>query len=108
MDVIPPEKIAHTLKLYPDLPQDYIEWLKENGWGEHEVLGMVYEQPIPGDEICPEAKDLLVIGDNMAGFMYGFVRKNGQWEFRGLESCGWKYETFHSSFSDYVAFMERD
>jgi len=106
MKPVSAESITKIEEQYPGIPEDYLEYLRSVGAGEHEVCGMIYEAPIPGTEISTEAQEMLLVGDDMAGFMIGYVKTEKGWEFRGLDSCGWEYETLHRSFSEYLQFME--
>lgn len=72
--------IEEIRKQYPDIPQDYLDYLKEMGYGTiRECQFMVYKgleniEDILGYEVEElEDKKFLVFGDNYSGDFSGFL-----------------------------------
>lgn len=78
-----PESEINSLKTkYPRIPEDYLDYLREVGWGDFgDGTYMIYSGPLSSDEIYdPEtAADLshiLFFGDNFGGDCAGFDTEN--------------------------------
>jgi hypothetical protein len=68
---------------------------------------MIYSNPAYSLEMlgsqCPESiKNILMVGDDMAGYSIGFIENNSNWEFVGIDSCGWEIEIIGESFGGYL------
>ncbi len=85
-------QIADLLKDYPGLPSDYVDYLGTTGWGQAASGRMVYEGPIPPEDIYGEGyegPDVVLLGDDYHGYClgydftsgcYGEVSDFGEWE----------------------------
>jgi len=78
------KKALHSLeKQFPGLPDDYLEFLGEIGFGSAKNVLMIYEGPTPPRDIFgdddPELRDILLFGDDFSGTCFGFDIKSG-WE----------------------------
>jgi hypothetical protein len=107
MEKLSKNKIAEIQSTYPGIPLEYLDWLAENGWGEHESGYMIYSNPTYSSEIfgseCPEnIMNILMVGDDMAGYSIGFIKTNSSWQFVGIKSCGWEVEKISEGFSGYL------
>ena len=76
---VPSATLDSIVMDHPSLPEDYIAYLREVGWGE---LGnscyMVYSGPVGADEIYGEdlpadVSNLVFFGDDFAGYCAGFA-----------------------------------
>ena len=77
-------EIAELRTGYPDIPEDYLDYLSEIGWGSfRECQYVVYDGPIdPGDIFDSETvtslkKRVLCFGDNFSGDPGGFLPEEG-------------------------------
>jgi hypothetical protein len=107
MERLSKNEIEEIRSAYPGIPQEYLDWLSDNGWGEHESGYMIYSSPtysseILGSEFPESIKNILMVGDDMAGYSIGFIGNNSNWKFVGIDSCGWEIETISESFGGYL------
>ncbi len=77
---------------WPDLPADYLAYLRKVGAGPTANGRMIYGGPIPSHEIYGEdvdPKGLVLLGDDLAGYClgydfaaacYGEVTPDGSWQ----------------------------
>lgn len=77
---------------YGQLPEEYFAWLSEQGWGEQENGIMLYSGPVRareifGDEYPKVLKNVLLIGDDMAGYSLGYRHTNHGWQFVDFDSA---------------------
>ncbi len=77
------------------------------GWGEDESGYMIYSSPAYATEIlgseCPEnIKNVLLIGDDMAGYSIGFIIDDARCELVGFDSCGWDIEHIKEGLNGYL------
>jgi len=82
-------EIALLVAEYPGLPEDYLAYLREAGWGKAPNGHMIYSGPISPDEIYPQLsgeKNRVLIGDDMQGYCLGYdfvVKRYGEYSDSG-------------------------
>lgn len=86
------DEINNFTSEFPNLPDDYIEYLLNTGWGETESGRMIYQGPIDPKEVYgPDnsLKNIVLLGDDFQGYCLGFDLSNlvygeatdlGEWE----------------------------
>lgn len=89
------------------LPEEYIAWLSEQGWGEQESGIMLYSGPLHASEIFgvqyPSALEgVLLIGDDMAGYSIGYRSSDHGWQFVGFDSIGSDLEIIEEGLDAYL------
>lgn len=89
----------------PAVPQDYIDFLKEIGWGKiGEMYYAIYSGLIEPDDIydpisAKELDGILLFGDDFAGYCVGFMKKD-KWQlveiddFHGVDYLNITFEEF--------------
>jgi hypothetical protein len=99
------DRIDKECNSNPAVPQDYIDFLKEIGWGTiGEMYYAIYSGLIEPNEIYDpiRAKDLdgiLLFGDDYSGYCAGFVKKDS-WQlveiddFQGVDYLNITFEEF--------------
>jgi hypothetical protein len=102
MDKLTQPEIYSITQEFPGIPQDYLDWMRDVGWGEHENGYMVYSGPVTGDEIAPPLAEVVVVADDMAGYTIGYIRDSGNWHFVGVDTCGWEIERLGETFTQYM------
>ena len=79
---ISPQKAAGLRKQFPGIPEDYLVYLREVGWGSfRECRFMVYSEPDTPDAILGKgafdwlkpSTRVLCFGDNFSGDLVGFL-----------------------------------
>ena len=86
---------------HKSIPSDYLRWMLEIGWGEHENGYMIYEGPTMGSELVPsiqELEDVLIVAD----YMVGYKVVKGRYQFVGIESAGWVVDVLPETFTAYM------
>ncbi|WP_166115266.1 hypothetical protein [Pseudoalteromonas sp. Z9A5] len=94
-----------TNENYTDLPNDYTSWIAKNSTCESSNGYMVYSGPIPISEIIdPELinENIIIVADDMAGYMIGYLKKNTGWEFVGIDSCTLDIDPISEGFVEYI------
>ncbi|MBH0059153.1 hypothetical protein I6F65_19615 [Pseudoalteromonas sp. SWXJZ94C] len=94
-----------TNENYTDLPSDYTSWVAKNSACESSNGYMVYSAPIPISEIMdPELinENIIIVADDMAGYMIGYLKKNTGWEFVGIDSCTLDIDPISEGFVEYI------
>jgi hypothetical protein len=77
-------EIQEIRNKYPNIPEDYLDYLKEIGWGSfRECQFMIFGKPDKLSEIIGEVEeidetDLIFFGDNFAGDFSGFNLKKDE------------------------------
>jgi hypothetical protein len=75
-----PEKVETLRGKYPGIPEDYLAFLTEIGWGNFGSF-MLYSEPgSPKFTYGAEReglKGIILIGDDMQGYSFGFDAGNG-------------------------------
>lgn len=89
------------------LPEEYLTWLSERGWGEQESGIMLYSGPLHPSEIFGEQypvalKEVLLVGDDMAGYSIGYRPANLRWQLVGFDSAGSELEIIDGGLSAYL------
>jgi hypothetical protein len=70
------KQVSDLVQRFPELPHDYVQFLREIGYGNLGVL-VIYDSPINPECVYPQARassleDIVLFGDDMQGFCYGF------------------------------------
>lgn len=83
-------EIDSLLKELPQLPADYIDYLRNTGWGESESGCMIYSGPVSPSDVYSngdEMPDLMILGDDFQGYclaycfrerLYGEITDDGE------------------------------
>ncbi len=86
------DEIAGLVRQYPGLPSDYLEYLRNEGWGQTESECMIYQRPIPPGDVYGdgyEGPNVVLFGDDYQGYClgydfnakrYGEINDFGEWE----------------------------
>ena len=86
------DAIAELRQQYPNLRDDYFDYLSTVGWGETDAGPMIYEGPAEPDEIYgprDELARIILLGDDFQGYCFGYdiesecygeVSDAGSWE----------------------------
>lgn len=75
--------VASLEALYPDIPDDYVRFLLEVGYGSiGQCRFMIYSGPVKPRDIYDEEtaeslKGLLLIGDDFSGYCVGYATESG-------------------------------
>ena len=75
LTTLSPDQVGLIAKAFPRLPDDYLRFLRESGWGEAPSGFMIYSGPIPAREVYGEdiANDrYLLLGDDLSGYCLAF------------------------------------
>lgn len=99
------EKVSEIKRRFPGLPDDYIQFLREIGHGNLGVL-VIYDSPIDPVYVYSEAraeslKGLVLFGDDMQGFCYGFDLQAGCRVIE-VDPRGRVDRTIEAGFADFV------
>ncbi|WP_299005965.1 SMI1/KNR4 family protein [uncultured Shewanella sp.] len=100
-------------KIHPDIPQDYISFLTELGFGGlAQDSYMIYSGLMASDEIydkesAEELKNILFFGDDFMGYCSGFDTEN-EWRIVEVDPIDKSYEVTHSSFSEFIQDLLED
>jgi hypothetical protein len=83
-------KLAAIRKQYPDVPEHYLAFLRNVGYGSLGDTFMIYSGPVESGEIFdPQTAagldGLLFFGDNFAGWVVGFDTRRG-WRLVGFDN----------------------
>ena len=79
LEVLPPKSIEALRHEYPGLPEDYLDFLGEVGWGSlGDGFYMLYNRPITASEVygaesASLLEGLLLVGDDFSGCNAGFL-----------------------------------
>lgn len=85
---VDPTSIAALLEWLPGIPREYVDFLAEIGWGEiGNASYMIYERVIPADEVIPGLEEVLLFGDDFAGYLAGFDTR-ANWVIVEVDSAG--------------------
>lgn len=89
------------------VPDEYLTWLCERGWGEQESGIMLYSGPMHPKEIFGEQypvalRDVLLIGDDMAGYSVGYRAAELSWQFVGFDSAVSELEIIKEGLGAYL------
>lgn len=91
---LPAKARARVMRDYPDLPEDYLDFLTQVGCGS---IGnsqyMVYGGPMTPSEIWDEAKaatlkDVVLVGDDLGFGFDGYQRWRSRWRYVFVASDG--------------------
>ena len=107
MKLLTRNQIESIKENYPLIPDEYLSWITDNGWGEDESGYMIYSSPAYSTEIfgtdCPEnIKSVVLVGDDMAGYSIGYKVISDKAQLVGIDSCGWDVEEIQKSFDEYL------
>lgn len=69
-------KVSELTKKYSGIPEDYISFLKDIGFGNFDEFQM-YSGPVEPDSIypeqnCSELNNIILFGDDFQGYCFGF------------------------------------
>lgn len=89
------------------LPEEYLDWLSERGWGEQESGVMLYSGPVHPDDIFGEQhpvalRGVLLVGDDMASYSIGYRATDLGWQFVGFDSAGSELEVIREGLIAYL------
>lgn len=85
-------EVAAIRREFPELPDDYLEYLRTTGWGDTPSGHMVYSGPIKVGDIYRDSVNLpeiVLLGDDHQGYCLGYDRKghvygevsdSGEWQ----------------------------
>jgi hypothetical protein len=76
------EAITRLRIQYPDLRDDYLDYLSRVGWGETQSGRMIYEGPVEYDEIYGPVDGLLsipLLGNDFQGYCFGYNQDTGRY-----------------------------
>jgi len=68
-------QLAALSVAYPKLPPDYIDYLRDVGWGEAASGRMIYNGPVTPQEIYGVTfirTDIVLLGDDFQGHCFGY------------------------------------
>lgn len=104
MDIINHQEIEEIREKFIGIPEDYLDWLSNEGWGEHGSGYMFYSRPsyakeIFGTGIPNSILSTVLIADDMAGFSIGF---DANWRFVGIDSCDWELQIIGEGLNAYI------
>ncbi|WP_147870696.1 hypothetical protein [Stieleria maiorica] len=101
-DSVSDTTIAEIESDYPEIPQDYIAFLREVGWGAIAMCYVIYRSPKTFGEVYDAAtpQDIILIGDNMSGRCIGFDKWT--WNIVEVQNTG-KVVPMDSSFSQAIS-----
>jgi hypothetical protein len=95
LEPVPEPKLAAIRRQHPGVPEHYLEFLRQVGWGSLGGAFMVYGGLVEPYEIfAPPAADLeglVFFGDNLAGTVAGFDTRRG-WRLVGVDDHTWEVE----------------
>lgn len=107
---ISPQAAAGLRKQYPGIPDDYVAYLREVGWGGFlQCQFMVYSGPGTPDEILGEgvfdwlkpSTHVLCFGDNFSGDLVGFL-PDKKWAVVELWHDAGRVHPVKQSFGQYI------
>jgi hypothetical protein len=87
-----PGEIAELRRRFPDLRDDYFDYLSSTGWGDTEAGPTIYEGPVDPVEVYGPRDNLtgiILLGDDFQGYCFGYnfesecygeVSDDGTWE----------------------------
>ncbi|MAY07261.1 hypothetical protein [Halopseudomonas aestusnigri] len=107
MEKLSAPEIKAMKEVHGPLPEDYLAWLSEKGWGEQESGIMLYSGPlyaseIFGDQYPSALEGVLLIGDNMAGYSIGYRSSDQGWQFVGFDSIGSDLDIVEEELDSYL------
>jgi hypothetical protein len=82
-------EIEQLAREHPDLPADYLSYLRDYGWGSATNGQMIYSGPISPSEIYPHLQqetNRVIIGDDMQGYCLAYdlaAKRYGEFSNRG-------------------------
>jgi hypothetical protein len=101
------DQLAALRTDFPGIPEDYLEYLAEIGWGTFGAsLFVVYEGPIsPEDMYDPVTaarfKSLWLIGDDYSGYNIAFDTKRS-WSIVGIDSANMEVNRVAKTFESFI------
>src|SRR5687767_8607133 len=76
----PPEKAEVLRNKFPGIPEDYLSFLLEVGWGDLKWFrlysGPIQPKSVYGD-LAENMEGLILIGDDFQGYCFGFDVEDG-------------------------------
>lgn len=83
------EQISEIRTTYPGIPEEYLSYLLEIGWGAIAMSFVVYRGPISFSTVYSNAsvgETIILLGDNMAGKCMGY--DTSTWDIVEVRSDG--------------------
>jgi len=102
-------EVISIRKEYPHVPEDYLEYLREVGWGMIGDGYMVYSGPIGADEIYDQVsanhlKGILFFGDDLQGHCAGF-NTSTNWTLVEVDPTNISVSEIGQSFQEFIKGM---
>jgi hypothetical protein len=106
MDKLTKSQIEAIENNFPNISQEYLEWMLQRGWGECEGGYMIYSSPALAADIftdnCPEnIKSVILIGDDMAGYSIGYIINETKCVFVGIDASDWEIQSIEGGLNAY-------
>ena len=103
LDKISQKGIDKIRSDYPQIPQRYLDYLADVGWGEGEHGKMIYAEPILPDSIYPkfENREIILLGDDFNGYCFGYDMAHLNFGEIGDEGV-WEPWLTNEGFEDYI------
>ena len=104
--------VASLAKKYPQIPADYVDYLREIGWGPiGNSTYVIYQGPINADNIydgetAKELSHILFFGDNFSGYCGGFDTRRG-WAVVEVQPTDVSCLDSGKSFEDFIKAVHR-
>jgi len=76
------EAVERLKSEVPLLPSDYLDYLRESGWGRTDGGYMLYSGPIPPSDVYAQhtgMTHIVLLGDDFNGYCLGFDLKAGRY-----------------------------
>jgi hypothetical protein len=106
-ELVDAKKLQVLRARHPGIPEDYLEFLTEVGWGTFgEVYFSVYSGPIDAEDVYdPETaarfKTLLILGDDCAGCNIAFDTMRS-WAIVEIESATMEVDLVAKTFEEFI------
>jgi hypothetical protein len=90
LEPIGESEVVAIRQRYPDVPEDYLSFLRQVGYGSLGGTFMIYSGPVEPDEIfdprtAADLPGLLFFGDDFSGRVVGFDTRHG-WRLVGVDN----------------------
>jgi hypothetical protein len=90
LEPVPEPELVAIRRQHPEVPEHYLEFLREVGYGSLGGMFMIYSGPVAADELFdPQTaaglEGILFFGDNFAGWVVGFDTHR-DWRLVGVDN----------------------
>jgi hypothetical protein len=108
LELLTEEKKSTLVARHPELPADYIQFLREVGWGtigngRYSVYSAPVEPSFVFDPVTVESLDnLVLIGDDFAGGQEAFRFEKKGVVFGSVDSLGGRFEPASETFTEFI------